>query len=394
MKIAENRIDVIREEGGEIFLPMSTINENTIWRDTRMKKLVLGLAVMTVVVAPFSAIAASFKFKDVPASHWASKTVEWGTGMGVVTGYPDKTFKPENHVSEEEFLTMLISAYVKRSDLQGAATHWSDPYYYFAHDKNYPTKGWGDPTARRWKISRERVAEIVTSAAGVNYSGENAIKWLLGKGLAKGKSADMTVMGFKAGDFLTRAEAVQFIKNAKENGLTELKVRPAQPSDPAAIPPLPGQGNGNNPGTQQPGTSQQPGQTSNPSTPSSGTATTITEVPSTNPDFLLPQDLATESAVEAFLSSLRYENGVVTGTIPKLPSGHVMTLTYKDNSDGKSGNRKNDKHLSDLESGQSFSVHVVGQGGKLLFSIYHGNIGKNGVIVRVPSMQAEWGAKH
>ncbi|MDT3418142.1 hypothetical protein QO009_004067 [Brevibacillus aydinogluensis] len=364
-----------------------------------MKKFLIGLVLGAALVTPLTAFAAAFK--DVPVSHWASKTIEWGTKTGVVTGYPDQTFKPENSVTEEEFLTMLISAYVKRSDLQGAAKYWSDPYYFFAHDKNYPTEGWDEPTARRWKISRQRVAEIVAGATGVNYTGDDAIKWLLAKGLAKGKSGDVSVAGYKGADFLTRAEAVQFIKNAKENGLTELKVRPAQPSDPSAIPALPGQGSGQVPGqTQQPGTGQQPGQgqtpgqTQNPSTPPSGTVTTVTEVPSSNPEFLLPRDPATEPAVEAFLSSLRYKDGVVTGTIPSLPSGHVMTLTYKDNSDGKSGNRKNDKFLSDLKAGQSFSVPVVGQGGKLLFSIYQGNVGKNGVIVKVPSMQAEWGAKH
>jgi len=355
-----------------------------------MKKFIAGIVLAVVAVAPLTAFAASFK--DVPTTHWASKTIEWGTKSGVVTGYPDRTFKPEDRVTEEEFLTMLISAYVKRSDLQGAAIYWSDPYYYFAHDKNYPTNGWDEPAARRWKISRQRVAEIVAGATGVNYSGDNAIKWLLAKGLAKGKSADVSVAGYKGADFLTRAEAVQFIKNAKENGLTELKVRPAQPSDPSAIPALPGQGSGQVPGqTQQPGTGQLPGQqpggqTQNPSTPTSGTGTTVTVIPSPNPEFLLPKHPITEPSVQAFLDSLRYSNGVVTGIIPTLPGGYVMTLTYTDDTD----KRKN-KNLSQLKAGQSFSVDS--KGGQLTFSIYQGNVGKNGVFVEIPSMKAQWGSK-
>lgn len=337
-----------------------------------MKKVLLGFALMTMLLTPLSAFAASFK--DVQTNHWASKPIEWGTSTGVVTGYPDNTFRPENSVTEEEFLTMLISAYKKRSDLQGAATHWSDPFYYFAYDQNYPTKGWDEPTARQWKINRERVAEIVAGATGANYSGDNAIKWLLGKGLAKGKSADVSVDGYKGSDLLTRAEAVQFIKNAKENGLTELKVRPTQPSDPSAIPPLPGQ-------SQQPTT---PGQPQNPSAPG-----TVTVVPSSNPEFLLPKDPITELSVQAFLDSLRYANGVVTGTIPDLPSGHVMTLTYTDEID-----KKKNKDFSTLKSGQSFSITVIAKGGQLNFAIYKGNIGKNEAYVKVPSLQAEWGSKH
>jgi len=345
-----------------------------------MKKSILtAMTVVSLLSLPVSVLAASFA--DVSTSHWARATIDWGTNKGVVVGYPDNTFRPEKSVSEEEFLTMLISAYVDRSDLQGAATYWSDPYYYFAREKNYPTEGYDDPTARRWSISRQRVAEIVAGATGKNYSGDKAIRWLLASGLARGKTGEVSVEGYKGADTLTRAEAVQFIKNAKENGLRELKVRPAQPSDPGAIPPLSGQVPG-----QQP---TMPGQTPNPATSPNGTATIVTEVPSSNPEFLLPKDPVTEPSVQAFLDSLRYANGVVTGTIPALPGGYVMTLTYTDEVD-----KKKNKDFSSLKSGQSFSLQVTAKGGQLNFAIYKGNIGKNEAYIKVPSLQAEWGSKH
>lgn len=204
-------------------------------------------------------------------------------------------------MSEEEFLTMLISAYVKRSDLQGASTYWSDPYYYFANEKNYPTMGWDNPEARRYKISRQQVAEIVAGAAGYNYSGEYAIRYLLANGLAKGKVPEESggsgsVWAFKGADYLTRAEAVQFIKNAKENGLKELKIRPAQPSDTSQIGPIP---------SELPPVVIQP-----------GSGTKVTVVPSTTPDLLLPKDAASEPAIQAFLDSLIFDKSTNT----KIPS--------------------------------------------------------------------------
>lgn len=49
-------------------------------------------------------------FSDVPASHWASGYIAYAVSVGFVAGYPDKTFKPENPVSYNEALTMIVAA--------------------------------------------------------------------------------------------------------------------------------------------------------------------------------------------------------------------------------------------------------------------------------------------
>lgn len=58
--------------------------------------------------------------------------------------------------------------------------------------------------------------------------------------------------------------------------------------------------------------------------------------------------------------------------------------------DGKWGNRKYDKDFTSLKSGQQFSAEVVGKGGSIIFAVYKGNVGKNGVVVNLPSMTAQW----
>lgn len=355
-----------------------------------MKKK-LALAFSAVLLAATPVIASAKDFTDVSKGHWALATIKWGTDTNVVTGYPDGTFKPEKQVSEEEFLTMLISAYIDRGNLQGASQYWSDPYYYFANNSNYPTEGWDRSEARRWKVTRQHVAEIMTGASGKNYTGTNAIKYLLAEGLAKGKdsSGGLTIEGFKGSDYLTRAEAIQFIKNAKENGLKELKVRPLQPSDPSSIPELPIQAQPSKPETQimnppTPGTSSE---TTSPGTTTGGKSA-VKVVPSTNPDILLPSDITTEPAIQAFLDSLKLENGTITGIIPDLPNGHVMVLTYTDKTD-----KNKNKNLSTLKEKQSFSIHVS-KSAQLTFGIFKGNDGKNEVYVKLPDMTAEWGSKH
>jgi hypothetical protein len=53
---------------------------------------------------------AATKFSDVPASHWASGYIGYAVSVGFVAGYPDGTFKPEQQVTANEALTMIIAS--------------------------------------------------------------------------------------------------------------------------------------------------------------------------------------------------------------------------------------------------------------------------------------------
>ena len=50
----------------------------------------------------------SSPFSDVPYTHWASAYIKAGVENGIVSGYPDSTFKPEKNVLYEEALTILL----------------------------------------------------------------------------------------------------------------------------------------------------------------------------------------------------------------------------------------------------------------------------------------------
>jgi len=46
-------------------------------------------------------------FRDVPAKHWATKFIAYGVSKSLVTGYPDKTFKPNKVINRAEGITLL-----------------------------------------------------------------------------------------------------------------------------------------------------------------------------------------------------------------------------------------------------------------------------------------------
>ncbi|WP_172195192.1 S-layer homology domain-containing protein [Saccharibacillus qingshengii] len=193
----------------------------------KKNKIKILTTLMLAASLTVSAVASAATFKDVKSTHWAYSAVEWGTKDGIVKGYPDGTYKPDKTVTEEEFLSMLIRSYNDLPDTQNPP-YWSYKYYAKAKALNYPLS-----SNRVAPINRTKVAEIVSGTQGKNYTGTNAIKYMLAEGLAAGKTGDKSVSGYRGTDVLTRAEAVAFIKNVINNrDSDQLLPRPTKPSTP------------------------------------------------------------------------------------------------------------------------------------------------------------------
>ncbi len=202
--------------------------------------LLLSLCLLFTMLAtstPQQAEAADGKrFSDVSATYWANNTIAWGVDSGLVKGYADGSFKPNKTVTEAEFLAMLIRSY-EPEVTAGSKANWATPYYTRAKALNYPVQSYSDLSARNMTINRARVAEMVSAADGVNFTGDNAIRYMLAFGLANGSSAGQaTVASFKGKQSLTRAEALQFIKNFVDYGAGGLLDRPQEASDVSDLP--------------------------------------------------------------------------------------------------------------------------------------------------------------
>ena len=52
----------------------------------------------------------AFAYPDVSPNHWAAKEIEILTQQGVIVGYPDGTFRPDENVTRAEFASMAIKA--------------------------------------------------------------------------------------------------------------------------------------------------------------------------------------------------------------------------------------------------------------------------------------------
>lgn len=65
------------------------------------------------------------KFKDVGDTHWASKNIKKAAKLGLVAGYPDGSFKPNQSITFAEITAMMVRITKKDQNLQGT---W--PYNY------------------------------------------------------------------------------------------------------------------------------------------------------------------------------------------------------------------------------------------------------------------------
>lgn len=72
-------------------------------------KLFLVIFAFASALIPVSAQQAKI-FPDVPANHWAAAQIKELSQAGVIVGYPDGTFKPDDNVTRAEFASMAVRA--------------------------------------------------------------------------------------------------------------------------------------------------------------------------------------------------------------------------------------------------------------------------------------------
>ncbi|MCM1339208.1 MAG: S-layer homology domain-containing protein [Muribaculaceae bacterium] len=88
-----------------------------------MKKLVKML--LSLVVLAFGIMPAT-AFPDVSDNYWAASQIKILSEQGVIVGYPDGTFKPDDFVTRAEFAAMAIRALGQQHTKVAQPVHFAD----------------------------------------------------------------------------------------------------------------------------------------------------------------------------------------------------------------------------------------------------------------------------
>ncbi len=111
-------------------------------------------------------------FSDIPATYWGYDAISSLSGKGIISGYPNGTFKPDASITRAEFATMLVKALgLDTSGTTGKFTDVTAGSWYYGSVNSAVTadlvSGTGDHLfAPNALITREQMAVMVTKALG------------------------------------------------------------------------------------------------------------------------------------------------------------------------------------------------------------------------------------
>jgi len=151
-----------------------------------MKRFLTTLAVLSVMLFNCAAQAAQ-TFTDITPDHWAYYYVKTLSDEGVVAGYPDGTFRPDNNITRAEFAAMTIKALHQDKAVIKSPYSFSDvPAEHWAYGAIQKAayfdlvKGNSDGTfSPEATVSRAQVISIVVNALNVpDLTPEDARKLL------------------------------------------------------------------------------------------------------------------------------------------------------------------------------------------------------------------------
>src|SRR5665648_13841 len=196
---------------------------------TNLKKRVAILTVLCMVLTLAPSPAFAVTVSDI-SGHWAQTTIQSWVDNGLIKGYPDGTFKPDNNITRAEFITLVNRAFEYTNTAPISFTDVNQNAWYasaigVAVEAGY-ISGYPDGTMKPENpISREeaatiimRIKNLVANPAAVSvYTDASSITW--GKGEVGAVTAAKIMQGYPDGSFMprgliTRAETVIALDNA------------------------------------------------------------------------------------------------------------------------------------------------------------------------------------
>ncbi len=196
-----------------------------------MKKCSLIFLILFIIV---SVAYASGFFYDVPVSHWAYSAISYMAKNGIVSGYPDGSFLPNNNISKAEFAKIIVNSLnLNDSNVTYYAdvdtSHWAYKYINII-GKYMPNAG--TIFKPNDSISREVVAYTIVKALNLESSNydQSMVEKFLDRGLiSKGLEKYISIVAsngimvgnadgtFGPKDNLSRAQVSQMLFNIISN---------------------------------------------------------------------------------------------------------------------------------------------------------------------------------
>src|SRR5450756_40638 len=197
---------------------------------TNLKRIVAVLVIFCLMFSLIPANTFAVAASDI-SGHWAQVTIQSWMDKGLIKGYPDGTFKPDQNVTRAEFMTLANRAFgytavvpITYTDVKTGS--WYAPEVAKAKAAGY-ISGYPDGTMKPENpITREEVATIVARIKNLTSDANAADKYTdaakigsWSKGQVGAVTSAKIMRGYPDGSFMpqglmTRAEVVVTLDNA------------------------------------------------------------------------------------------------------------------------------------------------------------------------------------
>ncbi|MEH1953419.1 MAG: S-layer homology domain-containing protein [Nostoc sp.] len=138
---------------------------------------IMALSVTVGTVAPFitaSPSLAQTTFSDVSSNYWAAQFIQQLSQRGVIAGFPDGSFRPEEPVTRAQFAAMVNKAFQKAQQRQAInftdvpSNYWASTAIQQAYTIGFLSGYPGNRFEPNQAIPRQQV--LVSLANGLEYS--------------------------------------------------------------------------------------------------------------------------------------------------------------------------------------------------------------------------------
>ena len=137
---------------------------------TRLRNLLWVFMALTLLLAGTTLVRAyDISFSDVPESSWFYEDVMTLSESGVVSGYPDGTYRPTKKVTTGESLKMILLA-AGYPEPERAESHWARGYLNFAIDQGFLVR-YQDITDLDVNMTRGMLAKLAANALSLSDPG-------------------------------------------------------------------------------------------------------------------------------------------------------------------------------------------------------------------------------
>jgi hypothetical protein len=108
------------------------------------------------------------KFADVSDNHWAKKYIEATGAVGIVSGYEDNTFRPDNNVTFAEALTILLNVHGLKDAVNAKGFSWPTNYEEYSYRKNITDMSTSDAYVKN--ATRGDIALIISKIRNITWN--------------------------------------------------------------------------------------------------------------------------------------------------------------------------------------------------------------------------------